>query len=78
MEILQNTPEIDPQMVADSILNLINTKEGERPLRTIVDPMTGGEIPQKVNELSDALQKNFLEHAGIGDLLKFKSKSVGV
>jgi len=78
METLKNTPEIDPQLVADAILNLINTKEGERPLRTIVDPMTGGGIPQQVNQLSDTLQKNFFEHAGIGELLKFKSKNVGV
>ena len=31
----------DPQMVADAIVDLIGTAKGKRPLRTVVDPITG-------------------------------------
>ncbi|MGC4102454.1 SDR family oxidoreductase [Ferruginibacter sp.] len=31
----------DPQLVADAIVKLIDTPKGKRPLRTVVDPVTG-------------------------------------
>ncbi|MDB5286316.1 MAG: NADP-dependent 3-hydroxy acid dehydrogenase YdfG [Mucilaginibacter sp.] len=31
----------DRELVADTILKLIDTPKGERPLRTVVDPVTG-------------------------------------
>jgi NAD(P)-dependent dehydrogenase (short-subunit alcohol dehydrogenase family) len=31
----------NPQLVADAIVKLINTPSGQRPLRTVVDPVTG-------------------------------------
>ncbi|WP_080057590.1 SDR family oxidoreductase [Spirosoma aerolatum] len=31
----------DPQLVADAILSLIDTPAGQRPLRTVVDPVAG-------------------------------------
>jgi NAD(P)-dependent dehydrogenase (short-subunit alcohol dehydrogenase family) len=31
----------DPQLVADAMIDLINTPQGKRPLRTVVDPSSG-------------------------------------
>jgi NAD(P)-dependent dehydrogenase (short-subunit alcohol dehydrogenase family) len=58
----------NPQLVADAIVNLINTSNGKRPLRTVVDPATGSfsEIANKhVKEQYD----NFLTAFGMEEML---------
>lgn len=52
----------NPQLVADTILKLIDTPKGERPLRTVVDPVTGdfSEIAnQHVKEQFDSFLTTF-------------------
>lgn len=58
----------DPQMVADAIVDLIGTEKGKRPLRTVVDPITGKYI-QAANQ---AVAEHFgpaLTLFGMGELL---------
>ncbi|MEM7163315.1 MAG: SDR family oxidoreductase [Bacteroidota bacterium] len=45
----------DPQMVPDAIFKLIDTPKGQRPLRTVVDGMTG----QFVNSANDHVKEDF-------------------
>lgn len=59
----------NPQDVADAVVNLINLPNGERPLRTNVDPFTG----HYIKAANDAVQVEFnktLTAFGMGDLLK--------
>ncbi len=45
----------DPQMVPDAIFELMETPKGHRPLRTVVDPLTG----QFVEQANDNVKKDF-------------------
>ncbi len=45
----------NPQDVADAVVNLINLPQGQRPLRTVVDPTTG----QFVKAANDAVQVEY-------------------
>ena len=56
---LQSENAPNPQAVADEIVNIINMPKGQRPLRTVVDPMTGGEGPKVINSTSDKVQEQF-------------------
>lgn len=58
----------DPQMVADAVIGLINTGNGKRPLRTVVDPITGKYI-QAVNEAVAEQFGTGLTLFGLGELL---------
>ncbi len=42
----------DPQMIPDAIINLIEMPKGKRPLRTVVDGMTGSIVEKANNEVS--------------------------
>lgn len=58
----------NPQMIPDAISKLIATSKGQRPLRTVVDPATGGFVEdanQKVKPQFD----NFLTAFGMKELL---------
>jgi len=62
------TMKPNPQLVADTIVKLINIPNGKRPLRTVVDPATGNfsEIANKqVKEQYD----NFLTAFGMQEML---------
>ena len=59
----------DPQDVADAISDLIETPAGPRPLRTVVDPMTGGEGPTAINQMTDQIQEQMLSGMGMSDLI---------
>lgn len=50
----------NPQIVADSILRLIDTPFGERPIRIVADPMTE-DLYQPYNQQAEALQDQFLQ-----------------
>ena len=71
MEQLTAEEAPNPQRVADSVLNLIKTPAGQRPLRTVVDPM-GGEAPGAINSTTDQIQKQMFEEMQIKDLLSVK------
>ncbi len=45
----------NPQMVPDAIFELMETPKGHRPLRTVVDPLTG----QFVEQANDNVKKDF-------------------
>ena len=51
----------DPQPVPDAISSLINSPKGQRPLRTIVDPLLGGDEPRSINETAGLAQKALSE-----------------
>ncbi len=58
----------DPQMVPDAVLKLIDTPKGQRPLRTVVDAMTG-EFIEKANKQVAEQHAGFLTAFGMKDLL---------
>ncbi len=62
----------DPQDIADAVLNLIETPAGDRPLRVVVDPMTGGEGANSLNNATNQIQAQLLEGFGMKDLLSVK------
>ena len=58
----------NPQDVADAIVKLIETEKGKRPLRTVVDPITG----EYIDAANHAVAENFgkgLTLFGMGELL---------
>lgn len=59
-----------PQFVADAILQIIETPAGKRPLRTVVDPLMGGEGPSAINSVSAEVQKGLLTSLGQADSLQ--------
>ena len=59
----------NPQLVADAIVKLINTPKGKRPLRTVVDPVTGG-IIETTNEYVREQYGHFLSSFGMEGVLK--------
>jgi hypothetical protein len=58
----------NPQLVADAVVHLINTQKGHRPLRTVVDPLTGTFV-QSANEQVKEQYKNFVTAFGMQDML---------
>lgn len=62
----------NPQEVADAVATLIRTPHGQRPFRTVVDPLMGGEAPRTLNQTSDQLQSEIFEGIGMKDWLSVK------
>jgi NAD(P)-dependent dehydrogenase (short-subunit alcohol dehydrogenase family) len=58
----------DPQLIADAILQLIDTPKGERPLRTVVDPVTGS-FSEIANKQVKEQYENFLTAFGMQSML---------
>ena len=58
----------NPQMVPDAIFKLIETPKGERPLRTVVDGMTG-EFVESANANVKEDYNKFLTAFGMGAML---------
>jgi NAD(P)-dependent dehydrogenase (short-subunit alcohol dehydrogenase family) len=56
MEMLAGPKAPDPQLVADEVARLVGLPAGRRPARVVVDPLTGGEGPEQINAVSDAVQ----------------------
>ena len=46
----------DPQPVPDAIVELIRMPGGTRPLRTVVDPLLGGDEPKSINNTCQSAQ----------------------
>lgn len=64
-EMIEGDNAPNPQDVADAVLNLIETPQGKRPLRVVVDPMTGGEGPKTLNEAAEQIQRQLLSSFGL-------------
>lgn len=62
------TAKPNPQDVADAVVNLINLPKGQRPLRTVVDPVTGA-IVKKANDAVAVEYAEVLTAFGMKDLL---------
>ncbi len=58
----------NPQMVPDAIFKLIDTPNGQRPLRTSVDALTGA-LVEKANAQVKEQYDGFLTAFGMGDML---------
>lgn len=58
----------NPQMVPDAIFQLIETEKGKRPLRTVVDPVTGGFIEQANSNVKENYDQ-FLTAFGMQEML---------
>jgi NAD(P)-dependent dehydrogenase (short-subunit alcohol dehydrogenase family) len=58
----------NPQLVADAIVKLIEAPKGQRPLRTVVDPVTGS-FTEKANADVKVQFDNFLTAFGMQGLL---------
>lgn len=59
----------NPQLVADAVVKLIDTPKGQRPLRTVVDPITG-KFTEEANQKVHEQYVGFLTAFGMGDLVK--------
>ena len=62
------TAKPNPQDVADAVVNLINLPKGQRPLRTVVDPVTGA-IVKRANDAVAVEYAEVLTAFGMKDLL---------
>lgn len=60
--------QTNPQDVADAIVKLIATEKGKRPLRTVVDPITGEYIDAANQAVAEQFGKG-LTLFGMGELL---------
>jgi NAD(P)-dependent dehydrogenase (short-subunit alcohol dehydrogenase family) len=69
MEQLEGGEAPDPQLVADAVAELLATPAGERPFRTVVDPMMGGEPARVVNGTVEQVQRQLFEGFGMGAML---------
>ncbi len=58
----------DPQQVADAVLHLIELPKGKRPLRTVVDNLTGT-VVEEANAHVNEGYKNFISALGLQELL---------
>lgn len=58
----------DPQMIPDAIIKLIEIPKGKRPLRTVVDGMTGGIVEKANNEVKEGYV-NFLTAFGMKEMV---------
>ena len=67
-QILENAIP-NPQDVADSVVKLINSPKGQRPLRTVVD-LTSGELVKTANDAVKVEYAKTLTVYGMQDLLK--------
>ncbi len=68
-QMLSSDDAPDPQRVADAILGLISTPAGQRPLRTVVDPLSGGEGPTAINQMTDQIQAQMFSAMGMGEMV---------
>lgn len=70
---LKNTPEQNPQKVADAIVGLIEAPASERPFRTIVDFMKWRDGIQHYNDQFEELTKGIYSAFGMEGMLQVKA-----
>ncbi|MGD9301784.1 MAG: hypothetical protein PVI13_09415 [Desulfobacterales bacterium] len=61
----------NPQMVADTVVELIETPKGQRPFRTVVDAVFQ-QFLDPYNKMIDDIQQNLLKNFGIGNLVQLQ------
>ncbi len=59
----------DPQAVADALVELVEMAPGGRPLRRVIDQVTGGETTEQVNRTAADLTATYFDEIGIADAL---------
>jgi NAD(P)-dependent dehydrogenase (short-subunit alcohol dehydrogenase family) len=59
--------DADVALVADAIVEVVNTPYGERPFRVHVDPANDGS--EEVSRVADRIRAEFLTRIGLADLL---------
>ncbi len=62
-EMLQGDQAPDPQLIADAVKKLVDMPDGQRPLRTVVDKMTGP-IVEELNQAAEKAQNTILQAMG--------------
>ena len=65
---LFETTKPNPQDVADAVLRLVELPKGQRPLRTVVDSLTGQFVETANEQVNEGYQK-FVSAFGLKDLL---------
>ena len=65
-EAMQSQDAPDPNAVAEAVTKLIETPASNRPTRTVVDPMSGGEGPVMINATTDQVQAQLMQSLGMG------------
>ena len=71
-ELLANSPEQDPQNVANAVVQVIEAPRGQRPFRTVVDNIGMGAGVEPYNAQLEALTETIYGNMGMADLLKVK------
>jgi NAD(P)-dependent dehydrogenase (short-subunit alcohol dehydrogenase family) len=69
---LKANPAQNPQDVADSVANLIDTPAGQRPFRTVVDKMGVGEHIQAYNDQLEQITSGIYQAFGMEEMLRLK------
>ena len=67
--LLSNTEAADPGRFVDAIVDLIAIPVGQRPMRLVVDPVSGGDGPNTINHVSEQVQRQVLPAFGLTELL---------
>ena len=62
------SPDID--LIANAVQDLILADPQDRPLRKIVDPVTGGEPAKILNAAASKVQRELLDGIGYGDMFR--------
>ena len=70
---LANNPAQDPQNVAEAVLELIETPDGSRPLRTVVDKMGMGDHINGYNDHLDKVTRGIYTAFGMEGMLELKT-----
>ncbi len=65
----------DAQDVADALLALIELPSGSRPLRLVVDRVTGGDVIEELNRTAAGLQDRYFREIAVADAVAGGEKS---
>jgi len=66
---LAANPDQDPRLVAGAIVELVETKPGQRPFRTVVDRMGMGAAVEPLNHQQTQITEGLFRNFGLGHLL---------
>ena len=70
--VLKNSPQQNPQRVADAMVELIEKPYGEKPFRTTVDFIGMGDLVEKYNEHLEQITTGLYTNFGLNGLLTVK------
>ena len=73
-EFLESNPQQNPQLVADAVLNVVNTKAGFRPFRTEVDRIGMAEPLKAYNEHLAQVTTGLFSNLGMESMLHLKTQ----